>query len=386
MESRNRHGLYRRLLTITVVSSLAFLLSGCWTIVASPSPPDGSGSSLLGVSCNSATNCFAVGNSDRTTLVEHWDGAAWSIVPSPNPNGVESTLYGVSCTSNTDCVAVGLSKPYAPPAESTLIERWDGTSWTIVPSPDVTGASQNVLSSVSCTSGTSCFAVGFYASGSKIGISLIERWNGTTWAISASPNPAGSTDTLLEGVSCFSATSCFATGYAAKTNTGPGFALTEHWDGKSWAIATPPRPADAIASHLQGVSCVTATACFAVGSYADGSGIQHALAETWDGTTWTVTPSADPPGSVEAVLGSVSCVSVTSCSAVGRYTDSPSSYKTLAQRWDGTQWTITSTVNPQGATSSLLYSVSCTSAKGCFAIGRYDDSDRRPLTLTERES
>ena len=96
---------------------------------------------------SSATACTAAGLSytnsgASTTLIESWDGTSWSVVPSPNP-APESGLSGASCISATACTAVGLS------GSGTVIESWDGTSWSVVPSP---GTGIFGLDGVSCVS------------------------------------------------------------------------------------------------------------------------------------------------------------------------------------------------------------------------------------------
>lgn len=108
---------------------------------------------------------------------------SWNVVPSPN-NG-NSVLSGIATIAPNDIWAVGYSSPSNKIYSKTLIEHWDGTSWSIVPSPNVPSTS-NGLSGVTAISATDIWAVG---STGKRGISLIEHWNGTTWSIVASPNP-----------------------------------------------------------------------------------------------------------------------------------------------------------------------------------------------------
>lgn len=89
--------------------TVALATPGSWTIVPSPNPP-ASLATLASVSCLTSTSCFAVGDafahgSDRP-LVEHWDGAAWSVVPTPALSVIGS-LGAVSCASAGFCVAVG---------------------------------------------------------------------------------------------------------------------------------------------------------------------------------------------------------------------------------------------------------------------------------------
>ena len=107
------------------------------------------GSALRGVSCTSSSNCVAVGdgffNGNFGTLIEAWDGSSWSIVPSPNPiNGLGyPRLNGVSCAGPSRCMAVG---DYA---YFTLIETWNGSAWSVVAGPSLTDPTE--LYSMSCS-------------------------------------------------------------------------------------------------------------------------------------------------------------------------------------------------------------------------------------------
>ena len=72
----------------------------------------------------------------------HWDGTAWTITPSP----AAGTLTGITARSASDVWAVGYTT-----GPQTLTLHWDGTTWTTVPSPNVGSASQ--LTSVSASPG-----------------------------------------------------------------------------------------------------------------------------------------------------------------------------------------------------------------------------------------
>jgi hypothetical protein len=78
------------------------------------------------VSCPSRQSCFAVGNQRAgafyKTLVEHWDGQHWSVMASPEPTGATvSILNAVSCPNPSTCAAVGY---YQNPNVKTLAERY----------------------------------------------------------------------------------------------------------------------------------------------------------------------------------------------------------------------------------------------------------------------
>ncbi|MEO6472983.1 MAG: hypothetical protein ABIR57_13410, partial [Aeromicrobium sp.] len=150
-------------------------------------------------------------------------------------------------------------------------------------------------------------------------------------------------------------------------------------------IQTTPNPIGTTDSQLNGVSCTSATACTAAGFHNASSGGSKTLAERWNGTKWTIQTTPNPTGSAYSRLDGVSCASSTACTAVGYYYGS-SAGKTLVERWNGTTWTIQTTPNPTGATGSYLSGVSCTSATACTAAGHYDPSGGGIKTLAERSA
>jgi hypothetical protein len=292
-----------------------------WSVVPSQSP--GIYSQLNGVSCTSPTNCIAVGNSDSagnpvSTLVESWNGTSWSIVPSPDPAGAND-LSGVSCTSPSFCVAVGTNNGFG----GTLVETWDGTNWSVTPSPNVANSSGNQFDQVSCTSPTSCVAVGLYIVGFILEQTLVETWDGTSWTVTPSPN-VGANNSWLSGVSCTSVTFCIAVGYPGVSS----IPLIEFWDGTSWTVTPiPKRPKHR--DGLSSVTCTSATNCVSVGSWYSRGRPERTLIETWNGTSWSVSPS--PSRTRDSVLdGGISCADSMNCMAVGYSSDSAGAIRTLA--------------------------------------------------------
>jgi hypothetical protein len=360
-----------------------------WSVAANPLPRPPN-SSLSAVSCPTTTNCFGVGQHTTpsgtvATLVERPSGSSWSVVASPNPAGAtNSTLSGVSCVSTTMCFAVGSS---GLDPHKTLVERWNGTAWSVVASPNQPGTfTHNRLESVSCTSATSCFAVGNYDDGAIK--TLVERWNGSAWSIVASPNTS-SDNSRLRSVSCVSATSCIAVGDHFDTPVVGSKTLVERWNGVVWSVvASPNAPSNAF-SALEGVSCTSATNCVAVGTVGDpGASNQpptKSLIERWNGATWAITASADPAGTTHGSLAGVSCPSATSCFAVGTYSGSSGPVKTFVKALSGTVWSNVASPNPAGATDASLAGVSCASTINCAAVGNFEKTSA-PHTLVEHYS
>ena len=337
--------------------------------------------SLNSVSCTSTTSCLAVGFQSNTmappgpetTLTEMLNGASWSVVSSPNPGNNVNDLTGVSCTTSTNCVAVGYYSNTSGDTYQTLIETWNGTSWSVTPSPDQ-GSGDNELFGVFCTSSTNCVAVGDSINGSGYSQTLIETWNGTGWSIIPSPDP-GIPSSGLEGVYCLTSTNCVAVGYYFNGPSTQG--LVETWNGTIWSVSPSPGPADA--GNLVSVSCTSATNCVAVGSYVGGPGSQI-LIESWNGSVWSVTTS--PNQGRQDALSSVSCISSTNCIAVGNYLP-PTGYanQTLIESWNGISWVITPSPSP-GAVA-YFYGVYCISSTYCIAVGQTFDTSNASQGLVE---
>jgi hypothetical protein len=275
-------------------------------------------------------NYIATGTSGRAAypLIEHWNGLAWLIQRTPTrvtPNG--GNLLAVSCTSASACTAVGLASSGG--ALVPLAERWNGRAWAVQPIPSPAGADYGVLNGVSCTSVSACTAVGTYQATGGDYRAFAERWNGTSWTVDSIPNP-GDRDALAS-VSCTSASACTAAG--DYDNLGTDLPLVERWDGTSWTVQSIPEPAGQRYVPLDGVSCASASACIAVGSFNSPDVAPNSLVERWDGTTWTIQPVPSPAHATGSQLLGVSCTSATVCTASGVAYNSFNTGNTLAVRY-----------------------------------------------------
>jgi hypothetical protein len=320
------------------------------------------------VSCASPASCIAVGTAlGDATLAEGWDGTGWSIEPTLTPTGsTSSTLTGVSCTAASACLAVGYYSGPATGGTLPLAESWDGSSWTIRLPLTPAGGTYIHLNYVQCgpvgRSLNACMAVGDYRTSIGETLPLAEFWDGTSWTIEPPLIPAGSQGAILDGVSCLSATACTTTGFnyvAPISGAYNWVTLAEHWDGSSWSIQTTPNPTGAFRDALSGVWCGSPSFCTAVGQYQYlGNNVPATLAESWDGTSWTIPNTADTGSG----LANVSCSSASNCMAVGGSSDGVS-----AEAWDGTSWMIEPAPSPTPI--DFLSDVSCTAANACTAVG-----------------
>lgn len=289
-----------------------------WKIQDVPDPKGSKVTVLDAVSCPSAGACVAVGSYDNSSraLAERWNGTSWTITPTPAlPRARAATLDAVSCLSAADCTAVG---GYTSSGVDTLVERWDGSRWTIEPSPNPTANGNNLqdtLAGVSCVSASFCVAVGEISTSSVI-LPLALVWNGHAWTRQLVPTNRGSIVSLLGAVSCGSESACTAVGgWEPSTSPNqPDLTLAVRFDGSKWAIQATPNVAGSSNGDLSGVSCPSATSCLAVGGYADSSGASQATEQIWNGRAWVTEATPAPAGSA---LSAISCLAARSCSAVG---------------------------------------------------------------------
>jgi hypothetical protein len=343
-----------------------------WTLGTIPSPTTAADVQLSGSACATSSFCIAVGtqpgpggSGTNDTLIEQWNGSSWSIVPSPNPTGAgRSELDGVSCAGPSFCVAVGISGPGGTLVDP-LAEQWNGTVWSVASAANPTTSVQTGLNAVSCLSPTSCSAVGYSSTPSFEQLTLAETWNGTVWAVSPTTPPAGATSSELNSISCTTSSSCMAVG--RWENASSDFvSLAQVWNGSGWTVVTTPNPGAGTSGQFEGVSCAGANFCVAVGEWYTGSDWQAQLA-TWNGTSWTNTTAPEADASVDNFLGGVACISATSCSASGNAGDP--NLSPVALSWNGTSWSIVPAPGPSGSTGTEAVSISCITNWECVAVG-----------------
>jgi hypothetical protein len=341
--------------------------SGAQTWGGQPPPSPGTADNdFLGVTVLSPCDAWAAGWYQDTggpdqTLVEHWDGTAWTVVPSPNVAGSNNQLNAVRAKSATDVWAVGES--FVTGSDQTLILHWDGQAWAQVASPNPGGSAY--LNAVRAVSATDAWAVGGYLDGSEFQ-PLILHWNGQKWAQVASPQP-GAVGTLY-GVAATSASNAWAVGTFFNGTAGQGFIL--HWNGQKWsrqAIPNPGGPARNERLNAAGAGGASGKA-WAVGNYFDGT-IDRTLILAWSGTQW-VRQASPTPG--DAVLQGVATYGADNTWAVGGYVINTIE-ASLILHWNGTKWVRVTSPNP--SSRDLLNAVAASSTSNAWAVGQFTDDD-----------
>jgi hypothetical protein len=292
---------------------------------------------LWGADALSPGSAWAVGRAETGTLpihrpvIERWNGSSWSISASPLPSG-GGELRDVDATSASDAWAVGFTN--SSNGNLTLTERWNGSSWRIVPSPSV--SAQNHLLGVKSFSAGNAWAVGSHnVPGSWAFSTLTMRWNGSAWSVVPSPDTP-SFENHLNAVDGVSANDLWAVGHTRNGDYAVAEPLALHWNGSAWSIVTTPTANDAT---LEGVVALASDDVWAVGSMFSVAQLWHVpFALHWDGRSWTRVdvPSPTPQG---GRLFGVAALSPTKVYAVGQAPGVPS----LVLRWNGSAWAREST-------------------------------------------
>lgn len=341
-----------------------------------------------GVSCPTVSECFAAGaeapgvSSQRyRSLIERFNGKAWSVSSVPVPKAAWSRLYGIACADATSCFAVGSENIGSVFAPVTLTERWDGSKWSVTRSPVPPKSIDSELNAVSCPTSRFCMAVGdknFNRTG--VTSDVAERWNGKRWTVVPAAAPVKSS-TLLTSVSCRTPSDCTAAGWWAPVAGKAEYPLIDHWNGKRWRVVPSPHPRKLDDSLMFGVACPAENRCIATGEFftqtAQGFNSSN-LAELSHGARWSVLATPNP-GSQDQ-LSAVSCSGRHECMSVGNDVG-PAAEVTLAELWNGRRWAVLSTPSPPKSNSGLD-GVSCPDATLCVASGAYAAAEGI-LTLTE---
>lgn len=327
-----------------------------WHKVASPSI----GGVLWGASALTHTDAWVVGSNGGSGVIEHWDGNSWSFVPSPQPGNYANNLDGIAALSSSDVWAVGSHQNYKgmyQEPQKTLVEHWDGASWSVIASPNV-GTFYNSLSAVTALAPNDIWAVG--AQGNLQGHfkTLIEHWDGTHWSVVHSPN-AGTYANGLSAVTALSSSDIWAVGDDANGKTGAR-TLIEHWDGSMWSVV-PSSSIGTFDNELWSIAGVAPNDIWAVGLYWAAPGnVTDTLTEHWDGSVWSVVSSPNPPGGDNDLHG-VAAVASNDVWAVGGSVGGP-----LTIQWDGHQW---NTIPNKGQQSWFLNRIAALNAHDVWAAG-----------------
>jgi hypothetical protein len=332
-----------------------------------------------------ANDIWVVGNRNPSITADiaaaHWNGSSWALFSPSKPRTgddevIRNELNGADGVASDDVWAVGTyATGYS--TTKTLVEHWNGSTWQAVASPNAGSNTSNMLTSVDALSGTNAWAVGSSRTSPSPGTeavrkTLIERWNGTSWSVVESPNPASFGNSLL-GVAAVGPNDVWAVGW--KISDQGLQSLILHYDGTAWTETAVPTVGTG-GNVLTDISAASANDIWAAGYYDDGTQ-QKTLTLHYDGSSWSSVPSASAGDGV-SILMDISASSPSDAWAVGfEYRDPLKHYVATTQHWNGSTWgAVQSAISSKDVYEGAMYSVAkVPGTSQVWAIGQPQDAE-----------
>jgi hypothetical protein len=337
---------------------------------------------FLDMAVVSANDIWAAGfgaGSIRGAYVAHWNGSEWSHVTAPQPpDARQAELHDITAVSANDVWAAGYYLDNGDPnRHHTLIEHWDGSTWSIVSDPGSTGTIHTYLLGADAASANDVWAVGNRATFPNHQL-YIERWNGSQWNVVPGPALGSDVHSFLTDVDVVSATDAYAAGYAINTTTGQTYNLIIRWNGSAWSIVPTPN-LGSTPTQLNSITVIAANDIWAVGHTGSIFGAAQTFTMHWNGSEWSIVPSPNL-GAGTDLLERVSAASANDVWAVGSHREpaSPFRTRTIAMRWNSSAWSIVPTANPS-AENNGLYGVAALSANNVWVVGSQASSSTPDL-------
>jgi hypothetical protein len=307
-------------------------------------------------------NTFAA----HRTMVQRWNGTQWVAVPSPNVGAGYNVLFGVAAPSDSDAWAVGFWQDETYTPQQSLVLHWDGAAWrsVVVPAPGV-GANQT-LSAVAALAPNDVWAVGwYYEIGFKLR-ALVLHWDGIKWRAVPAAVPAGGPNTFAT-IAAAGPAEIWAGGIALQNGTY--VAMVQRWDGTRWSVVPlPPLPAGA--SAIRALSVSPTGEVWAVGDTTAGP-----MALRWDGTRFVLMPPPTVAGGFVQLSGVVALGSDDVWAAGSHLV---STFAPLLEHWDGVQWTA---VTLASAPPSMLTGIAAGAGPSLWAVGTTAAAMSRTLAM-----
>jgi hypothetical protein len=314
------------------------LAAPAWAPVTLTPSTAGNLLALNGVSARTDSDAWAVGfqyPNSAGPAAFHWTGSGWTAVGTPSlaglpGSGAANQLFAVSASSATDAWAVG--QLFTTPRNgATLLEHWNGSAWSVDTADSIT-AGGAALTGVLDLSPANAYAIGRTRT-----TNLFEHWNGTAWSAVTLPDP----NFGASGIAGQSASDIWAVGTSFDPATRVGVAEAMHFNGGSWTVV--PFSATGITSPvITGVTEISPSNVWAVGYDASASPtvVNNTLIEHWTGSGWSIVPSPSPGNSNRLVA--VAGRSATDVYAIGNATvpgtDDPIQPENIVLRWNGSTW------------------------------------------------
>jgi hypothetical protein len=307
----------------------------------------------MDISALSANDVWAVGPNeevgpDSHTVVHHWNGSSWDLVASPDgwtTPGSVNFLSGVAAIAPDDVWAVGMTAESYPLDEGNLagvlIEHWNGARWSLVPAPNLS-AVESRFNAVAAVGEDNVWAVGHSLQGTRA-VPMIQHWDGERWSIVEGPDVIDATSgASLDDIVAFAADDVWAVG------SQPSGVLIEHWDGVQWSVVETPD----VGGHgyLQAVDGSSPNDVWAAGWTSSG-GMEAEptppIVLHFDGERWNSLSLPTPPDMyvVPLAVASVGPGDVWVSGWISRSNNSEDleEVRPLAAHWNGSEWRLVDT-------------------------------------------
>ena len=317
-----------------------------WGPEPAPDPGPPYQTALYTTDAVSANDIWAVGRQRHRTnglsrgYVVHWNGAAWSEVPIPSAgtNSIES-LSGVAAIASNNVWISGQAWTQAT-GSITRILRWNGSSFSVVPSPSVPGVT-NYLNDIVAVSASNIWAVGYTYTGSYpnyVRKPLALRWNGSVWSIVPMPD-LGTQNATLNTVTATGSSNVWAIGNSVDSSGGAVGPISFRWNGTSWTQVPMAIPPSYYKVAMNGSAAIASNDVWAVGNYTYVDGDTRPLAFHWNGSAWSIvpTPYSSDWDELEFV-NDISALASNDVWAVG-FTSLYGTDHPFYMHWNGTSWT-----------------------------------------------
>lgn len=117
---------------------------------------------------------FELADSSLRVAIEHWDGTEWTMRSFPDLEVADYGHFGIAGTARDDVWVVGSYLPGGQPGGKTLTMHWDGAAWSVVPSPSP--ASVSILEDAAALPGGVVWAVGDYDQGdAQLNLTMVRQ-------------------------------------------------------------------------------------------------------------------------------------------------------------------------------------------------------------------
>jgi hypothetical protein len=358
---------------------------GGWT-VDKVQPYGTSDNSVGGIAGSSPTDIWAVGdflpdlsnsNQDATlSFAEHYDGKKWTVVPTPNTGVNFNSFYGVAA-SQGQAWAVGdyLNSSYQ---DRALVENWNGSPWSIdnIPQP---GSVRDMAMAATAVSPSDVWVVGDQEGKNGKFETLAEHWDGSSWSVVPTPDP-GSAGNHLYAVDAVSSNNVWAAGMELNGDS-PDQGLVEHWNGQQWSVVPTPASASAGLVMLDGITA-NASQVWVAGEADGPEGGGQPFVEGYQNGSWTIPQlPAVPDGANWTNLWAIQLVGGSVWRSALTWTRQLTT-TTLVLQGTGGAWTINPAPDP-GSGSNILGGITDVDGQ-LWAAGTYDDDGSEIPLITHQ--